>query len=295
MVWFHGGGWASGVANDQIYGPKYLLDKNVILVSGSYRLGIMGFLSTETLDCPGNFAFKDQLEVLRWVNKNIQAFGGDPNSVTIFGESAGAGSVSYLTFSEKSNKLFQKAIAQSGTIPSPWTIQLKEGTALARAVKLGELTGCKGTIKKLMSCLRQLPAEQIVSKFYNFFDWTFYPPVPFPPVIEADHPDAFLTTDPRLTEQRSLDKPIMIGMTSHEGVFFTIPLLQSPDFLDDLKNQHRKLFPIVFYYDHLPQSEQDRFTKAINNFYFKNGHDFDISNHGNFSDVSFFEFSLTFL
>ncbi|KAL5273395.1 CES5A family protein [Megaselia abdita] len=286
MVWFHGGGWQSGLSGDQLYGPKYLLDKNVILVSGNYRLGIFGFLSTETLDCPGNFGLKDQVEVLRWVNKNIKSFGGDPDSVTIFGESAGGASVAYHMFSEKSNKLFHRGIPQSGTNFNPWSIQLKDGRAVERALKLGEFTGCKGSLKEMMSCLRKLPAEKVISRFYDFFDWDIHPTIPFPPVVEPEHADAFLTSDPRKTEQKSLDKPMMIGFTSQEGIIFSAAMFNLGNQLETIKQQYRHLFPIILHYDHLTKSEQDSFTEEIDAFYFKNGHDYDNSNHENFTDVS---------
>lgn len=95
MVWFHGGGWECGAGISAFYGPKYLLDHDVVFVSGNFRLGPLGFLSTETSDCPGNFGLKDQVMVLKWVQENIAAFGGDPSSVTIFGESAGGASATY--------------------------------------------------------------------------------------------------------------------------------------------------------------------------------------------------------
>lgn len=285
MVWFHGGGFQSGLAGDELYGPKYLLDKNVILVSGSYRLGILGFLSTETLDCPGNFGLKDQLEILRWVNKNIKSFGGDPNSVTIFGESAGGASVTYHMVSEKSNKLFHRGIPQSGTNFNPWALQLKDGRASARAFKLAEFTDCKGTVSEMVGCLRKLPVEKVISRFYDFFDWDIHPTIPFPPVVEPEHPEAFLTTNPRKSEQFSLDKPMMIGLTSQEGIIFSAPMFNLENQLQTIRNQYRNLFPIILHYDHLKKSDQDRFTDEINAFYFKNGHHYDKFNHENFTDV----------
>lgn len=286
MVWLHGGGWQSGLGTEQLYGPKYLLDKNVILVSGNYRLGIFGFLSTESLDCPGNFGLKDQQEILKWVNKNIQSFGGDPNSVTIFGESAGGASVAYHMFSEKSNKLFQRGIPQSGTTLNPWALQLKDGRALARALKLAEYTDCEGTLNEMMGCFRKLPAEKVLERFYNFFDWDIHPTIPFPPVIEPDHADAFLTKNPKKTKQNSLDKPMMIGFTSEEGIIFTAPMFNMGNQLNDIKTHYKNLFPIILHYDHLSKSEQDRFTDSLDAFYFKNGHNYDLENSVNFTDVS---------
>uniref|UniRef100_T1H0G8 Carboxylic ester hydrolase n=1 Tax=Megaselia scalaris TaxID=36166 RepID=T1H0G8_MEGSC len=92
MVWYHGGAWFAGSNNHLFYGPEYILDHDIILITVNYRLGALGFLSSETLDCPGNFGLKDQVEALRWVKEHISSFGGNPNDVTIFGESAGGAS-----------------------------------------------------------------------------------------------------------------------------------------------------------------------------------------------------------
>lgn len=96
MVWIYGGAFVHGNSSYISYGPDYLLEKDVIYVSFNYRLGVFGFLSTEDLSCPGNMGLKDQVLALNWVQRNIKYFGGDPDRVTIFGESAGASSVSYL-------------------------------------------------------------------------------------------------------------------------------------------------------------------------------------------------------
>ena len=82
-------GWNEGHAGHSLYGPEYLLEHDIVLVTGNYRLGPLGFLSTEDEHCSGNFGLKDQLMMLEWVQMNIEKFGGDGNSVTIFGESSG--------------------------------------------------------------------------------------------------------------------------------------------------------------------------------------------------------------
>lgn len=82
-------GWMSGHGGYSAYPPEYLLEHDVVLVTGNYRLGPLGFLSTEDNECPGNFGLKDQVMMLTWVRMNIDKFGGDSSSVTIFGESAG--------------------------------------------------------------------------------------------------------------------------------------------------------------------------------------------------------------
>lgn len=108
MVWIYGGGYIYGNSSYRSFGPDYLLEKDVIFVSFNYRLGIFGFLSTEDLSCPGNTGMKDQVQALIWIQRNIKYFGGDPNSITIFGVSAGASSVSYLLQSKlaKGKKVF---------------------------------------------------------------------------------------------------------------------------------------------------------------------------------------------
>ena len=100
MVWIHGGSFAFGAG--EIFGAEYLLDKDVVFVSINYRLGIFGFLTTGDASAPGNFGMKDQVLALKWVQKNIQKFGGDPNRVTLFGESAGAACVSFHLISKAS-------------------------------------------------------------------------------------------------------------------------------------------------------------------------------------------------
>ncbi|XP_049808718.1 fatty acyl-CoA hydrolase precursor, medium chain-like [Schistocerca nitens] len=97
MVWIHGGGFVGGAATFYEYG--YLLDHDIVLVAINYRIGSLGFLSTGDEISPGNYGLKDQVLALRWVQENIEAFGGDPGSVTIFGESAGGASTHYLMLS----------------------------------------------------------------------------------------------------------------------------------------------------------------------------------------------------
>lgn len=96
MVWIYGGGFIQGNSSYDTYRPDPLLQGgDIIFVSFNYRVGILGFLSTGDMVVPGNTGLKDQCFALKWVKRNIKYFGGDPAKVTIFGESAGAASVSY--------------------------------------------------------------------------------------------------------------------------------------------------------------------------------------------------------
>ncbi|XP_011704228.1 PREDICTED: cholinesterase-like [Wasmannia auropunctata] len=99
MVWIHGGGFSLGSGDASIYGPDYIVQKDVVLVTLNYRLGVLGFLNLYDKVATGNQGMKDVIMALQWVQKNISQFGGDPKNVTIFGESAGGAIVHFLTLS----------------------------------------------------------------------------------------------------------------------------------------------------------------------------------------------------
>ncbi|XP_017483494.1 PREDICTED: venom carboxylesterase-6-like [Rhagoletis zephyria] len=288
MVYFHGGGFQCGSGISSFYGPEFLLDHDVILVIGNYRVGPLGFLSTETLDCPGNFGLKDQVEILRWVQKNIGAFGGDPKSVTIFGNSAGGASVTYHMLSNSSKGLFQKAIAQSGTYYNPWAQPQYKGLSASRACKVAQLVGCNAEAQwpELLHCLRGKSAKDVVATLYELFEWDYDPMVPFQPVVEPPHEGAFLTVWPRdVGLPHGFALPLMIGATSEEGLLKTAPLLNLPGLLDEYKQQFDTILPIELQYDHHPPEVREEITRKIEEFYFKEGHTYDKYNHQNLTDL----------
>ena len=105
MVWIYGGGFVFGSYNYNLYGPQYLIDKEVIVISMNYRVAHLGFLSLGNEDVPGNAGLLDQVMALTWIQQNIAEFGGDPKAVTIFGESAGSFSVASLLVSPASGRI----------------------------------------------------------------------------------------------------------------------------------------------------------------------------------------------
>ncbi|RKT19785.1 carboxylesterase type B [Streptomyces sp. 1114.5] len=111
LVWIHGGGYMSGTAADPLYDPVELARHGLVVVSINYRVGAEGFALLE--GAPANRAFLDQIAALEWVQRNIARFGGDPDRVTIAGQSAGAGSVAALLTMDKARGLFRRAIAHS--------------------------------------------------------------------------------------------------------------------------------------------------------------------------------------
>jgi para-nitrobenzyl esterase len=152
MVWIHGGAWTRGSGSLPTYDGTALAKKGVVVVTTNYRLGVFGFLAHPelTAESPqhasGNYAILDHLAALRWVQKNIAAFGGDPNRVTIFGESAGSWSVNVVQATPLAKGLFHRAIGESGgqfTRNVRLADAEKGGTALAAAVGAGSLAALR--------------------------------------------------------------------------------------------------------------------------------------------------------
>lgn len=160
MVWFHGGAYVNGQA--QLYdGSPLAIKGNVVVVTANYRLGVLGFFSTGDSVAKGNYGLWDQIEVLKWVQKNIRSFGGNPNSVTIFGESAGGFSVSLLSFIPETRGLFQRIIMQSGAFNSPYAVCRNPKDF---AVRFSYISKCKDilTSKAMYDCVRELSTRDVL-------------------------------------------------------------------------------------------------------------------------------------
>jgi para-nitrobenzyl esterase len=171
MVWIHGGGFTTGSAADLVptsmdslwYDGQAFAERGVVLVSINYRLGVFGFFAHPELsgeNSPvGNQGLLDQQHALRWVQDNITAFGGDPKNVTIFGQSAGSGSVCMHMVSPGSRGLFQRAIGESGGCTAPMT---SDPDALNAQIKqFANDHDCPGDTT--LECLRNKPASELVS------------------------------------------------------------------------------------------------------------------------------------
>jgi para-nitrobenzyl esterase len=169
MVWIHGGGFVNGGASPAVYDGSHFAKRGVVFVSFNHRLGRFGFfahpaLTTENPEGPlGNYGYLDQIAALKWVQRNAAAFGGNPRNVTVFGESAGGGSVHTLMVSPLAKGLFQKAIVESGGgraggIMTPRTLKEAEAVGLAFA----NLAGITGEDASALAALRKLPAADLV-------------------------------------------------------------------------------------------------------------------------------------
>lgn len=147
-------------ANDNFYGPDFLIRHEVILVTINYRTDALGFLCLDTEDIPGNVGMKDQVAALRWIKQNISNFGGDPENITIFGEGAGGASTSYHLVSPMSKGLFKRAIVQSGALTSWWA---QTSDPRKKAIQLAKQLGCNSEYnRKLTKFFRTVPVEQLL-------------------------------------------------------------------------------------------------------------------------------------
>ena len=162
MFWIHGGGYSGGGSSEPRHNGDFLPLKGVVLVTINYRLGVFGFLATSDLakegnGSAGNYAMMDMVASLQWVKKNIKKFGGDPDNVTIFGESAGSFAVSTLMASPMARGLFQKAIGESG---AAFSDVLPTDTLAARETKDDQWVAGLGA--KSLADLRAMPADKIL-------------------------------------------------------------------------------------------------------------------------------------
>uniref|UniRef100_A0A8C2RN22 Carboxylic ester hydrolase n=1 Tax=Capra hircus TaxID=9925 RepID=A0A8C2RN22_CAPHI len=192
LVWIYGGGFYSGASSLDVYDGRFLTQaEGTVLVSMNYRVGAFGFLALPgSREAPGNVGLLDQRLALQWVQENVAAFGGDPASVTLFGESAGAASVGMHLLSPPSRGLFHRAVLQSGAPNGPWAT-VGVGEARRRATLLARLVGCPpggagGNDTELVACLRARPAQDLVDHEWRVLPQESVFRFSFVPVVDGD-------------------------------------------------------------------------------------------------------------
>ncbi|MFH0841505.1 MAG: carboxylesterase family protein [Bacteroidota bacterium] len=218
FVWIHGGGFNAGAASEQLFYGDKLARKGVVLVCIAYRVGQLGFLAHPelTAESPnhvsGNYGLLDMIAALQWIKKNIASFGGDPNKVTIFGESAGGIAVSMLCASPLAKGLFQGAISESGGSFGP----SRRSSPFGENMKLlpdAELTGAeyvKSAEVASIAELRKIDAEKLPGGMSLGLAW---------PNI-----DGYVIPDDQYklyAAGRYNDVPVLIGYNSDEGLSFS--------------------------------------------------------------------------
>ncbi|XP_035905878.1 venom carboxylesterase-6-like [Anopheles stephensi] len=271
IAFIHGGGFTFGTSSK--YRPDHILHQRVVLVTFNYRLGPLGFLSTEDDVIPGNYGLKDQVTALRWIRENIHTFGGDPKTVSLVGYSAGSASVHLHYLSPLSRGLFSSGIGHSGTALNPWTMAEQ---STEKAKQIGALLSCPARkTQALLDCLRKVPAQDIVRQVPNFLDFLYNPFSPFGVVVEKEgplNPSPFLTDTPRsLMKSGKIAKaPLIMSVTQAEGLYPGAEFISDPSYLQQIDSRWNELLPsILDYKAAVPDPmERDLLSQTIRNRYF---------------------------
>ncbi|KAM3919004.1 cholinesterase-like [Leptodactylus fuscus] len=223
MVFIHGGGFYFGSSASDMYdGSVLAASEEVIVVSMNYRVGAFGFLALRgNTKAPGNAGLFDQRLALQWVHENIAAFGGNPESITIFGHSAGAASVGFHVISPGSHSYFKRAILQSGAPTANWAFDSHE-MSRKLSIQFAKLLNCPTEDEDAtIACLQKVDAKDLVDK--QILRATV-------PVLDND----FLKDIPQnLVKQSIVNTDILIGITKDDGN--PLPVFGAPGFC--VKNQ----------------------------------------------------------
>ncbi|XP_049808396.1 juvenile hormone esterase-like isoform X4 [Schistocerca nitens] len=269
LFWVHGGGFYYNSGSDTEHGPDFLISYGVILVTINYRLAQLGFLTTGDAVVPGNAGLKDQHLALTWAKQNIASFGGDPDLITLWGQSAGGMSVSFHLVSPLSTDLFSRIIIQSGNfIGLPGSLELARQNAFSLGAVLGLETNDS---QELVDFLRSVNATDLLvdsslvmsdveKQLFSYNLWW--------PHIEPDLEGALIPESPiqRLNDGRFLQVPIFTGVTSGE---LGAGILASPDTISTLNNRFVEAVGPTL---HLPTVEQQQEAAAkLREFYFGDG------------------------
>lgn len=221
MVWIHGGGYASGSSSVPVYDGEAMARRGIVFVSVNYRLGVFGFLAHPDLagQGSGNFGLLDLIASLEWVRDNIPAFGGDPEQVTLAGQSAGSMAIHNLMVAPGARGLFDRVISQSGPgigyPPGSLAEAEARGTTLLAAAEVGSIED-----------LRALPAERVEAAAASLGAGLLQ----FAPVIDT----GILPVNPYDSIPGTFaDVPILAGMNADEA--FSLPVTDPDGFNDELE------------------------------------------------------------
>ncbi|KAG6460605.1 hypothetical protein O3G_MSEX012098 [Manduca sexta] len=254
FVWFYGGGFFVGYAG--LYGGKYLVQRDIVVVTVNYRLGPYGFLCLNDPKVPGNQGLKDQIAALRWIKANIGAFGGDPTKIAIAGESYGGGAVDFHLYS-KYEQLFDKAIIQSASVFTPYIFGKGDYNA---AKELAELMGHKSSTNddaiRFLATANPVEVMKLSRNLTNSLQ----------PCKEKQFKGVhnFITTDPFHFKKSDKVKnaKILIGHNSKET--FNIFADGDKDFYKSQQNIFSEKLSDIFA---LKREELETLTKIVRDFY----------------------------
>lgn len=224
MVWIYGGGFYGGTSTLDLYdGRLFAATNDIIVVSMQYRVGALGFMYLGHASAPGNVGLVDQQLALQWIYNHIADFGGDKHQVTLFGESAGAVSVSLHLVSPLTQKLFKYAIMQSGSALCRWGVESKT-RAKERSLALAERVGCKEVgvdkpVNEIIACMQDGDPTEITDKMWTLQDdYNLITPI----LTTID--DYYLREHPSSSVKRGKFKRtnILLGSNKDEGSYFLV-------------------------------------------------------------------------
>lgn len=251
IVFIHPGGFYVGSGSSANYGPEYLLNEDLVLVTFNYRLAFFGFTSTGSSEAIGNAGFKDQAMALQWVHDHIRHFGGDPNCVLLMGDSAGGMSVALHLVSPLSRHLFHRAFVMSGGI-LPQSKSPKSQPHLI--TKLARLMECP-TNQNAFECVKRADTVTITDNLRKIFEFGWDNPVyPWLPIVEPkiSNEVPFLNEDPmQLLENRKFNSeiPIMVSLTKDETTIPATYLFEHRDLWHEWANEFSRIGPICLQYE----------------------------------------------
>lgn len=263
LVYIHSGAFSGGSGNMAKF--TYLARHDVIVINFNYRLGFKGFACLGTEEIPGNAALKDQVAALKFINKHVSKFGGDPNKVTLAGFSVGASMAELLALSDAVGGLIDKLILESGSALSPFAINRHPiKTAKNLAISMGY--NDTGDIKDLNEFLLNAPIKDLAIKSKNFYltNSTFGLAPCVENVIENTEP--FMTESPLIKFHKGDYKkiPVLTGFSNMEGISRTIKFGEWSDMMNE---NFADFLPADLAFD--TDKSRDAFIKDIKKHYFK--------------------------
>ncbi|XP_049876599.1 esterase E4-like [Pectinophora gossypiella] len=276
VVFDYNDNFITGFNGTDTYSPDFFIEEGVIVVYITHRLGVFGYLTTDDDVIPANNGIRDFILGLQWIQDNIEQFGGDPNRVTLMGYKGGAALMNILLYSEKAKGLFSSVIMQSGTALE--AIYFPENPK-AKAFELGKAVDIEtDDSKMLLGELQNADGENILRKDFMIFDSEELKKTQmnintFAPTVEKDSENAILTA---LPEKGNIvnDVPVIIGLTSREGLDLTSHFIFRPYMLQDVLGGMSMHFPIRpgFRFDRDSTIFNMDVARDINEFYYKDGY-----------------------
>lgn len=273
LFYIHGGAFMFG--GSYFYQPDHVMEhEKMILVTINYRLGILGFLSTGDDVLPGNLGLKDQVEALKWVQRNIKSFNGNPDKVTLLGFSAGGASVQLHYLSPLSKGLFNNGISASGVALNPWVFMEK---AREKAHKVAEFSGCPtDDHTNMVECLKNKPVKELVNLAQKFQPFLYNPFSPFGVVIETPQESSFIADNPLnlLKTGNFNQRPWFLSQTKDEGLYPAAEFYSKTEYLDEINDNWNQIVPYILHYNDETDSKStmDKVSEVIREFYMGDKH-----------------------